>query len=227
MVEQTIIDKNDYIEETEVSYKDSVIRMVENIYRADSFLSIGGATENLDYDIDSFFQAMSAEPHALNVLLTKAENFFDNRTSYFNEIPDIWPVEKHPLNRITSFFGKRFDPFTLKFLGDHKGIDIDSYTGAPVLATADGYVKDHWIYHKQFGRSIRIKHEHSFMTFYGHMSKVIVHEGEWVKKGQIVGYLGSTGLATGPHVHYEVIRDGVKVDPKDYLRNTIIEVAMK
>jgi len=204
--------------EKEVSYKESVIRMVENIYRSDSFLHVGGSSKRLDYDIESFFAAMDTDIYNLNMLLQEAENFFNNRVKYFESIPNIWPVFAHPLNRITSPFGARFDPFTFSFVGDHKGLDIDSYYGAPVLATADGIVKDHWVYHKEFGRSLRLEHDEGFMTFYGHLSKVLVHEGWKVKKGDVIGYLGATGKATGPHIHYEIIKDNVKVDPVNYLR---------
>lgn len=220
-LEQQIASLEDTVAENEDLYKESVVNMVENIYRTDSFLNVGGGTEILDYDVESFFLVMNQNTHELNTFLGNAENFFNERTAYFDQIPDIWPVEQHPLNRVTSAHGARFDPFTLKTITDHRGTDIDSYHGAPVLATASGKVKDHWIYDKTYGRSVRLSHDNNFMTFYGHMSKVIVHEGDYVKKGQVIGYIGMTGKATGPHIHYEIIKDGVKVDPTPYLRRTI------
>ncbi len=219
-LESSLVEKDSIMEGKEVTYKASVIRMVENIQRSDSFLNVGGPSKSLDYDIDSFLLAMDSDMYSLNLFLDDAEKFFNNRVDYFKSIPNIWPVAQSSLNRITSQFGVRFNPFTLASLGNHKGIDIDSYYGAPVLATADGTVIDHWIYHKSYGRSIRIKHNNGFTTFYGHMSKTIVHEGWKVKKGDIIGYIGATGKATGPHIHYEIIKDGVKVDPINYLRET-------
>ena len=213
VIEQTLTLTNEQL------YKDSVIEMVQDIRRSDSFLNVGGQTDTLTYDVDTFISAMiNSDLYELNEFFQDATNFFSNRVKYFDDIPNIWPVLKHPLNRITSQFGPRFDPFTQKFISNHGGIDIDSYLGAPVIATADGEVKDHWIYHKDFGRCVRLGHNFNFMTFYGHMSKVIVHEGDHVKKGQIIGYIGSTGKSTGPHIHYEIVRDGIKVDPIHYLR---------
>jgi murein DD-endopeptidase MepM/ murein hydrolase activator NlpD len=205
----------------EILYKDSVINMVEDIYRNDSFLNVGGSSDILEYDIASFILAMENDVYELNLFLKEAENFFDNRMAYFGEIPDIWPVTENPLNKISSPFGPRFDPFTLKQIGDHRGIDIKAPFGEPVLATADGKVNDHWIYDKEFGRCVLLVHEHGFKTFYGHMSKVIVHEGDFVKKGQPIGYIGSTGSSTGPHIHYEIIKNGIKVDPINYMRRTM------
>lgn len=224
MIEE-LENENDRLREvqkrTESTYKESVRRMVENVYRNDSFLNVGGSTDIIDYDENMFIQLMDDPTYELNQFLKDSENFFDARSNYFSEIPDVWPLKYHELNRITSPFGPRFDPFGKHVVGIHNGIDLASIWKAEIIATADGIIQDHWIYHKEFGRSVRIQHDNGFQTFYGHLAVSYVHEGQKVKKGDVIGLMGNTGIATGAHIHYEVIKNGMKVDPINYLRRQV------
>lgn len=126
--------------------------------------------------------------------------------------PSIMPVQGHPSDR----FGYRKDPFT--GLRDyHPGIDISAPYGNKVKATADGTVV--FAGRKMgYGKLVKIEHKFDLATFYGHLSLIAVRSGQEVKKGDIIGYVGSTGRATGPHVHYEVRLDGRALNPLSFLR---------
>ena len=99
---------------------------------------------------------------------------------------------------------------------NHKGVDLAAPTGTPIYATADGIVgRADWF--SSYGLFVRIEHGANLETRYAHMSKLAVAAGEQVKKGDIIGYVGSTGRSTGPHLHYEVRIDGVAVNPIPYM----------
>ena len=119
----------------------------------------------------------------------------------------VWPVAA----RITSGFGMRYHPI-LHFGRMHKGIDFGAHYGQPIVASADGQVtRAGWA--GGYGRQVRLAHAGSMGTSYSHMSRIIVEPGSLVRQGQVIGYVGSTGLSTGPHLHYEVYRNGVAVNP--------------
>jgi murein DD-endopeptidase MepM/ murein hydrolase activator NlpD len=131
-----------------------------------------------------------------------------------SQTPNLWPVD----GRITGDFGTRIDPFN----GEgtfHRGIDIASSYGHSVAVAADGVV----IYADSmggYGRMIVIEHSNGFATRYGHLSEFAVVEGQSVKCGDILGYVGMSGRATGPHLHYEVWLHDTPVNPHPYLRIT-------
>lgn len=126
--------------------------------------------------------------------------------------PSIWPV----YGRISSYYGYRFHPIerATKF---HEGIDIAVQPGMQIRAAAAGQVTySGW--KAGYGYMIEINHGYGYVTRYGHNSRLIVKRGQTVKKGQVIAYSGSTGLSTGPHLHYEVIVNGKPVNPTKYLR---------
>lgn len=129
--------------------------------------------------------------------------------------PTIWPTDSR---RITSTFGVRKDPFTHRATY-HAGLDIGGDTGDPIYAAADGTVigADRSTSH---GNNVLISHANGLRTHYSHMSKILTEVGTKVRKGDIIGELGSTGRSTGPHLHYEVIINGEHVDPLPYLKAT-------
>ena len=119
----------------------------------------------------------------------------------------IWPVNA----RITSGFGMRVHPI-LRFARMHNGIDFGAGWGSPILAAADGQVsRAGWA--GGYGRQVRISHGDGMTTSYSHMSRMVVEPGMPVRQGQLIGYVGSSGLSTGPHLHYEVLRGGTPVNP--------------
>jgi murein DD-endopeptidase MepM/ murein hydrolase activator NlpD len=151
-------------------------------------------------------KAMSIESN-LNSLL----NFFENDSLRLASTPSIMPA----VGWMSSSWGHRNDPFTGEWTM-HYGIDISTNVGNPIVATADGIVikvqQD-----KYLGKNVTISHGNGFTTVYGHMSNFAVKAGQKVKRRDIIGYIGQTGKAAGPHVHYEVWRDGKRVDPKTFL----------
>jgi len=117
--------------------------------------------------------------------------------------------------KINSNFGYRKDPFKRK-AGFHSGIDIDANYGQKIVATAGGKVtKASW--QSSYGKTVVIKHENGYETLFGHLSNISVKEGDTVKVGDVIGKAGSTGRSTGTHLHYEVIKDGKRVNPKNFL----------
>lgn len=125
--------------------------------------------------------------------------------------PSIWPVH----GEMTSGFGWRASPWG--YGGDwHPGMDIAVEYGTPVEATADGEVVFSGWY-SGYGKLVQIDHGNGIVTLYGHNSTLVVETGQYVRKGQIIAYAGSTGASTGPHVHYEVRLNGTPVNPANYL----------
>lgn len=132
----------------------------------------------------------------------------------FNTVKSI-PVGTPLKGKINSSFGYRKDPFKSRS-GFHSGLDMDANYGQHVVATADGVVtKASW--HTNYGKTVIVKHKDNYETLYGHLSKLQVKEGQEVKVGDVIGKAGSTGRSTGTHLHYEVIKDGKRVNPKNFL----------
>ncbi len=132
-----------------------------------------------------------------------------------NEAPNLWPVE----GQVTGSFGERIDPFN----GEgafHSGVDISSQVGTPVIAPADGVVK-FADFMGGYGRAIMIDHGHGISTRYGHLSSFAVTAGQYIQRGDTIGYVGQSGRSTGPHLHYEVRINDVPVNPYKYLRLTV------
>jgi murein DD-endopeptidase MepM/ murein hydrolase activator NlpD len=184
-------------------------------------MSADANPENVTETLDAFYalrdQAMSGRvTRALESGLSS--NYMGDWTQ-LADAPSIWPVE----GRIGSGFGSRQDPIN----GEgafHSGIDIDAPYGTPVRAAADGEVTGA-TFAAGYGRQIVISHGHDVMTVYGHLSSMTVAPGQHVNRGQIIGYVGQSGRATGPHLHYEVRVRNVPVNPYKYMRNTYEQVA--
>ena len=134
--------------------------------------------------------------------------------NYRREVtPSQWPTSG---GYISSSFGGRANPFGGYGRDWHPGIDIATDYGEPVYASAAGYVQQAGWY-GGYGIYARINHDYGYQTAYGHMSRVVCRAGQYVKKGEIIGYVGSTGYSTGPHLHFEVIHYGEQVDPSSLM----------
>jgi murein DD-endopeptidase MepM/ murein hydrolase activator NlpD len=156
-------------------------------------------------------QNLSQKAQSLENNLTSLINFFESDSLRLASTPSIMPTA----GWISSVFGHRNDPFTGAWTM-HWGIDISTNIGNPIMATADGIVikveTD-----KYLGKNVTISHGNGYTTVYGHMSNFAVRAGQKVKRRDIIGYIGQTGKAAGPHVHYEVFKDGKRVDPRNFL----------
>lgn len=127
-------------------------------------------------------------------------------------IPAIQPVSNEDLTRMASGFGYRTDPFTKK-RKKHWGMDFTAPRGTPVYATGDGKVTRADASAAGYGKHIRIEHGYGYQSLYAHLSKYNVKKGQKVKRGDLIGFVGSTGRSEAPHLHYEIFKDGNKINP--------------
>jgi murein DD-endopeptidase MepM/ murein hydrolase activator NlpD len=135
-------------------------------------------------------------------------------------IPAIQPVQNEKLRAVASGFGYRSDPFT-KVRKFHAGMDFSARTGTPIFATGDGIVARADATASGYGNHIVIRHGYGYETLYGHLSKYKVRAGQRVKRGDIIGYVGSTGRSEAPHLHYEVHKGGSAVNPLNFYYGNI------
>ncbi len=184
--------------------------------------AVGGVEVNRDYGVSSNANELIADATAtLNTLERESKlqaqsyvdimNKYQNNQKLFAHIPAIDPVRD---GTISDGFGMRYHPI-LRMRLMHEGIDLVADVGTNVHATGDGtisYVGPRGGY----GTVVEINHGFGYSTLYGHLSKSLVRGGQKVKRGQIIALTGDSGLSTGPHLHYEVLKNGVHVDPTAY-----------
>ncbi|MCU7551085.1 peptidoglycan DD-metalloendopeptidase family protein [Chitinophagaceae bacterium LB-8] len=140
------------------------------------------------------------------------EKLIANKEQLLAATPAIQPVRDQDLNHVASGFGYRIDPI-YKTVKMHAGLDFAAPQGTPIYATADGVVQLAGFSDGGYGNHVVINHSYGYETLYGHMVRVKARRGQRVKRGEVVGYVGSTGKSTGPHLHYEVHKNGQKLDP--------------
>lgn len=188
-----LVEKNEYKD----IKSEEVIKMLNDIHLKTDKLCIGLAKQSYSFDTIA--------------------NLVNTRSEMLQSIPAIRPLPN--MYEISSGFGYRYHPI-LKVLRPHTGVDISAAKGTSVHATADGVVS------RQepgsgYGISVVLNHGYSYQTVYAHLSKKLVKPGEKVKRGQVIGYVGNTGLSFGSHLHYEVIKNGKHVNPVHYFFNDI------
>jgi murein DD-endopeptidase MepM/ murein hydrolase activator NlpD len=130
-------------------------------------------------------------------------------------IPAIQPVKNENLTRVASGFGRRTDPFT-KAAKFHFGMDFTAPRGTPVYASGDGKVARADNTASGYGRHIRIDHGYGYESLYAHLYKYNVRRGQKVKRGDLIGFVGSSGRSEAPHLHYEIFKDGVRINPINF-----------
>ena len=135
-------------------------------------------------------------------------------------IPAIQPVKNEDLKRMASGFGYRSDPFT-KIRKFHYGMDFTAKSGTPIYATGDGVVLKADNSLSGYGNHIEINHGYGYVTLYAHLSKYNCKRGQKVKRGDIIGYVGSTGRSEAPHLRYEVIKGKEKINPLNFYYGSI------
>jgi murein DD-endopeptidase MepM/ murein hydrolase activator NlpD len=185
-----------------------------------SFFNIRETPEGVLQDVDSLRQ-LSAYIAKIKTPIEEIGVMLDSQSAILAEIPSIWPI-KGGLGHISMYFGQNINPFSGQYY-IHKGIDISTYrSGDPVVSTADGQVVT-IDYDENFGNYILIKHTHGYYTRYAHLLSARVRLGQRVQQGDVIGYIGNTGLSTGPHLHYEIHIGSDVVDPYRYInfRSTI------
>jgi len=160
------------------------------------------------------------------MLVAQSKSFEDifelarDKDAMLQSIPAIQPVANKDLRRIASGFGMRIHPI-YKIAKMHAGLDFTADEGTEVYATGDGRIEAVDSKLSGYGHHVVIQHGFGFETLYAHLSKVVVKPGEKVIRGQVIGYVGNSGTSTGAHLHYEVIKNGEKMDPVFYFYNDI------
>ncbi|MDR0784600.1 MAG: M23 family metallopeptidase [Treponema sp.] len=180
-----------------------------------SLLNIQTTPEGSMQEINDLQQLSSYLETAVKPI-KEIDALLKSQSALLTEIPSIWPI-KGGIGHISFRFGQQQNPFTDQYY-IHKGIDLSTYRqGDPVVASADGQVVTVDYDASGFGNYIIIKHKHGFYTRYGHLLSVRVRTGQRVQQNEVIGYIGNTGLSTGPHLHYEVHIGSDVVDPQNYL----------
>ncbi len=157
--------------------------------------------------VEELTYKLELQSKSLDKLMTSSEKMKEK----LKRIPSIRPVA----GGVVSGFGNRIHPIN-KVRHVHTGIDFMAKTGTPVVATADGEVVVSGIKGNGYGIHVDINHGYGYLTKYAHLSKVSVNVGQKVKRGDVIGYTGNTGLSKGPHLHYEIEKNGQKINPIDF-----------
>ncbi len=145
-----------------------------------------------------------------------------SKDQMYASIPAIQPITNKELSRLASGFGMRIDPI-YKVRRMHTGVDFSAARGTPIYATGDGVIKKVATNYGGYGKEVLIDHGYGYVTRYAHMSDFNVKKGQKIKRGECIGYVGSTGKSTAPHLHYEVLKDSKKVNPVHYFYNDLNE----
>ena len=174
----------------------------------------------LIYSIDTTIRQLRARIEAQKRSYEEVVKLINNKEQLLAATPAIQPVSNKDLNRIASGFGYRIDP-VYKTVKLHAGLDFAAPQGTPIYATADGSIKVAGFSDGGYGNHVVINHGYGYETVYGHMVRIKARSGQKVIRGEIIGYVGSTGKSTGPHCHYEVRKNGQKLDPVYYFYNDL------
>jgi murein DD-endopeptidase MepM/ murein hydrolase activator NlpD len=148
-----------------------------------------------------------------------------NKEVMLSCIPAITPISNKDLKHEPSGFGMRMHPI-YKYAKFHAGMDFTANTGTKIYATGDGVVSKAE-YGSGYGNYVVINHGYGYNTLYGHMEKIVARIGQKVKRGELIGYVGNTGLSAGPHVHYEVHKNGEPINPVNYYYNDLTPAEYK
>lgn len=166
--------------------------------------------------VDVLKKQLAVQSKSLDQILVMAKA----KDKLLSAIPAIQPVKNEDLTRMASGFGYRSDPFT-KARKMHQGMDFTAATGTPIYATGDGVVKSADNSLSGYGNHIEITHGFGYLTLYAHLSKYNVRPGQQVKRGDVIGFVGSTGRSQAAHLHYEVHKDGQPVNPINFYYGNI------
>lgn len=189
--------------------KEQQIALVENMRESELVNSLINSINNLGSRVIS--QKKSYD---------EVNELVKNKEQLLAATPAIQPVSNIDLERVASGYGYRIDP-VYKTVKLHAGIDFTAPSGTPVYATAAGTVETAGFHAGGYGNHIIINHGYGYKTLYGHMVRLKKRVGQRVTRGEVIGWVGSTGKSTGPHCHYEVIKNGHKIDPVYFFYNDL------
>jgi murein DD-endopeptidase MepM/ murein hydrolase activator NlpD len=193
----------------------------KSIARIDELKKVSDMGENhLVKDISTSLQTLYNRVSFQQQSFDEIEKLIDRKEDLLAAIPAIQPVSNKDLERIASGFGFRIDPI-YKIPKMHAGLDFTAPSGTPIYATADGTVHLASYSSTGYGNHVVINHGYGYETLYGHMVRIKARRGQKVKRGDIIGWVGSTGKSTGPHCHYEVHKNSNAVDPIYFFYNDL------
>ena len=170
--------------------------------------------------IISSMNNISSRIQAQRASYDQIDKLVENKELLLSHTPAIQPVSNKDLTRVASGFGYRIDPI-YKTTKMHAGIDFTAPQGTPIYATANGRVTTAGNTGNGYGNHVIINHGYGYETLYGHMVRVKARNGQVVKRGEVIGWVGSTGKSTGPHLHYEVHKNTSKIDPVYFFYNDL------
>ena len=165
---------------------------------------------------DKLFKQLYIQSKSFDEVIDLAKNKADMLAS----IPAIQPIANKDLGRVASGYGYRIHPI-YKTRKLHTGMDFTAPQGTPIYATGDGKIAKVRRSRRGYGNHVIVDHGYGYQTLYAHMTKYIVYRGQKVKRGEIIGYVGSTGTSVAPHLHYEVIKNKRKINPVNYYYNDL------
>lgn len=218
----------------EISLRDDDI--YRNIFGAEPFPQhlrrpgIGGSDRVKDLrgfsNSEAVIETRNKISHLQRKLVAQSKSFeelFDlarSKEDMLASIPAIQPVRNDDLTRIASGYGYRIHPI-YKVRKLHTGMDFTAPSGTEIFATGDGQVINVQELRTGYGKHVIIRHGFGYETLYAHMSQIMVKKGQQVKRGETIGLIGNTGTSVGPHLHYEVIQNGTKVNPAYFYFNDL------
>ena len=209
------------------TYTNDIVKL---LYSKESYLGTGGSGDDLviDDNITSIFllrQAVENQQDNL-FMMGQVKDYLVARKQFVESFPFIWPILISGVPEITSGYGVRMNDLhrpTDDGIHYHAGIDINGERGDDIVGTAKGRVYQVWDestalgMHPTYGKLTILIHDYDFKTYYGHQEKIIVRIGQVIERGQKIGEMGDSGLSYGVHLHYEVRKDNIAVDPMNFL----------
>lgn len=171
---------------------------------------------DLKKNIDKLSKAIYVQSKSFDDVI----DMVHNKEDMLAHIPAIQPVANKNLKRMASGYGRRIHPI-YKTKKMHWGMDFSAPTGTEVYATGNGKIEKVKRSRRGYGNNVMIDHGYGYKTFYAHLEKYTVKRGQKVKRGDIIGYVGNSGTSTAPHLHYEVVKNGRKVNPVNYYFNDL------
>ena len=187
-----------------------------NRYKKLSGYSNSDLIINTSKKIDQLTKQLYLQSKSFDEIIELAKN----KSKMLASIPAIQPVANKDLKRMTSGYGYRIHPI-YKTRKMHYGMDYSAKVGTEIYATGDGIVSKVKRSKRGYGNYVKINHGFGYETLYAHMSKYIVKQGQKVKRGEVIGYVGNTGISTAPHLHYEVRKDNKKINPVNFYFNDL------
>ena len=187
-----------------------------NRYKKLSGYSNSDLIINTSKKIDQLTKQLYLQSKSFDEIIELAKN----KSKMLASIPAIQPVANKDLKRMTSGYGYRIHPI-YKTRKMHYGMDYSAKVGTEIYATGDGVISKVKRSKRGYGNYVKINHGFGYETLYAHMSKYIVKKGQKVKRGEVIGYVGNTGISTAPHLHYEVRKDNKKINPVNFYFNDL------